>query len=107
MAVRDIPPMYTGDMALWARELEQFLTNALVQEEGLVPKSILLAHQLAGITYKATESGMLMYQKATGLVAYSRGGTWHTLSGGEWANLDGGVPNSNYGGITPIDGGVP
>ena len=41
------------------------------------------------------------------------GNEWHTPdfaeagSGGGSGNIDGGFPDSNYGGITPIDGGVP
>ena len=41
------------------------------------------------------------------------GNEWHTPdfaeagSGGGGGNLDGGLPDSNYGGITPIDGGIP
>jgi hypothetical protein len=50
-----------------------------------------------------------IYPKSDGLwYDLSSGGTETALGGsGGSPNLDGGKPDSNYGGISPIDGGTP
>ena len=59
-----------------------------------------------------TGSNWIEIGPGTGGMA-QHGNEWHTPdfaeagSGGGGGNLDGGLPDTNYGGITPIDGGNP
>jgi hypothetical protein len=50
------------------------------EEEGLVPKTILLGHQQPSTEYKALEDGILMYNPENSLVVYSLNGVWTALS---------------------------
>lgn len=80
MATKQFPPIYTGDIDTWARNVSNYLQELLIQAEGLEPKTVLLEHQLPNTVYNAEVDGVVMFDAATCQLVYSCNGQWLALT---------------------------